>query len=117
MLKLANAIHRNEKGFTLVELMVVVVIIGVLVAIAIPIYNTIQAGATERACQANLRTLMGAAGIFRADQTPPAWPATAAALTPDYVRAIPVCPEDGTTAYEYAATTGVFTCPNGHTLP
>ena len=51
---------KNQKGFTLVELMVVVVIIGVLVAIAIPVYNNVTNKAERSAIEANLRTIDGA---------------------------------------------------------
>jgi prepilin-type N-terminal cleavage/methylation domain-containing protein len=47
----------NQKGFTLVELMVVVVIIGILVAIAVPVYNNVTAKANRGAVEANLRTI------------------------------------------------------------
>lgn len=66
MQKLMKALHKNEKGFTLVELMVVVVIIAILIAIAIPIYGAVQERAERRACQANLRTIDGQAAIYNA---------------------------------------------------
>lgn len=58
---------RNQKGFTIMELMIVIVIIGILIAIAVPAYNNFVDRAQLRACQANLRTLASADGMFFAE--------------------------------------------------
>ena len=60
MRKFFNKLNRNQKGFTLVELMIVVIIIGILVAIAIPVYNSTQKKAKETACEANIRVIQSA---------------------------------------------------------
>lgn len=60
-------LFRKDEGFTLVELMVVVLIIGILVAIAIPVFNVARDRAQQRACFANERTLEGAAQTYVAD--------------------------------------------------
>jgi len=47
----------NKKGFTLVELMIVVVILGILVAIAVPIYSAVTKNAKKKACAGNIRIM------------------------------------------------------------
>ena len=57
---------RNQKGFTLIELMIVVAIIGILTAIAFPLYANIQARARVAKALADARTLASAVVVYSA---------------------------------------------------
>ncbi len=49
----------NKKGFTLVELMIVVVILGILVAVAVPIFGAVTRNARIKSCKSNQRVIKG----------------------------------------------------------
>lgn len=88
------------RGFTLVEVLLVVIIVGILAAVVIPRITYSRSEAQKAACDANVRTLNSQIELYRTQTGN--WPADLDALvTADYIDAVPECPFG--TAYVYGA--------------
>jgi general secretion pathway protein G len=64
---LYNRLYKKQKGFTLVELMIVIIILAVLTGIAIPSYLALRNRAREQATRAEMQNIATAIAIYEAD--------------------------------------------------
>lgn len=82
---------QKKSGFTLVEIMIVVAIVGLLAALAVPNILRTRINSNEAMAKGNLKTYSTALENFRAAQNPPSYPPdlqTLSTANPNYVDAV-----------------------------
>ena len=87
----------RTRGYTLIEILIVVMIIGILLAIAVPSMFNASERARANACRLNLRQIQAAKEQWALVNRRPgtAWPSWAN-LVPQFLQGQPQCPAGGT---------------------
>ena len=103
---------QTQKGFTLIEIMIVTGLIALLATIAIPSFVRARTAAQTQACLENLRQIETAKQTWaletgKAGNTPVA----EADVVPSYVKVAPECPGGGT--YDYKTVSDPVVCLTG----
>ena len=94
----------KKKGYTLIELMIVIAIIGIMASIMIPNFVRARAEAQLSACESNERNLANALNMYAVDNggnypTSSGGPGGMTLLLPNYMPGLPVCPTDQSQYY------------------
>jgi len=101
---------QKKSGFTLVEIMIVVAIIGLLAAIAIPSFLNARKRSMASSCKNNMRQISGAFDQYKVDHKGTSPTAMSELVgTDNYIKKTPQCPI-GNTDYVWA-TDGNVVCP------
>src|SRR5882672_8453116 len=98
LIRINERLRKKEDGFTLIELMVVVLIIAILIAIAIPTFLGARKRAQDKAAQSSLRNELTAAKTLFTDNetyTPAATPANLTAVEPSLTPLAGTAPSTG----------------------
>ena len=118
-------ISRN-RGFTLVEIMIVVAIIGLLASIAVPNFVKARTTAQQKACISNLHQIDGAIQQWATDLNKAAGQSVSYSDISSYLKNSVACPSGGTTfedSYSITTVDATPTCqrvpsgPGAHALP
>jgi len=107
---------RNVRGFTLVEILIVVIILGILAAIVIPQFTNASEDAKKSSTQSTLQVIRGQIELYKIKNgdTPPT--DLTKLVTDGYLPSYPVNPTTNATAdWSYTASTGVLKATKGGT--
>lgn len=107
MKKLWRNIHRNEKGFTLVELMIVIIILAVLTGIAVPSYMALRNRARESATESEMKNIATALELHQADLEDYPTTAEGLALLSAYMDPVPTADAWGNN-YAYTSDASTY---------
>jgi len=107
MLMFIRKMMKNDKGFTLIELMVVVIILGILAAVAIPKFTGQSEEARANRVYADLKTIQNAVELYFFDNS--VYPASVQDLLDgEYLKTEPTDPWGDGTQYQIDAAGEVY---------
>lgn len=107
----------KQAGFTLVEIMIVVAIIGMLAAIAIPSFMRARTTSQKNACINNLRQIEASKEQWALENRKNQGAAVVTTEVDQYMKAAPSCPANGTYTYGLIGTNASCTTTNHALVP
>ncbi len=99
---------KMRKGFTLVEIMIVVAIIGLLAAIAIPSFVKSRNTSRKSACINNLRQIDSAKEQWAMETNAADDAAPTSTNIVGYLKALPICPSDAAKTFDSSYTISIM---------
>lgn len=105
-----RATNRNiGRGFTLVELLIVILILSILMAIALPLYTHSVVDSSKKTCRANMQSIANAAQAWKVSGRKTDFTSlTAVSQLSGDIGSIPICPDGGS----YQVVAGGVTVDN-----
>src|SRR5437870_3019497 len=105
----------NGKAFTLIELLIVILILAILMAVALPLYLAAVNDSEIKTCRANMQTISNAEAAFKTSNPPHVYTTNLSNLSNNIGVIQSSCPSGGT--YSVTISGGSDTGNNGTTVP
>jgi type IV pilus assembly protein PilA len=104
---------RKRRAFTLIELLIVILVLAILMAVALPLYLAAVSDSQVKTCRSNMQTIANAEAAYKTSDTAHQYTTTLSNLNAN-LGSTPVCPSGGT--YSVAISDGSQQS-NGKTVP